>query len=1053
MISGIIRWSARNVLMVLLATAFLLAAGIYSVSRIPLDALPDLSDVQVILYTEYPGQAPQVVEDQVTYPLTTAMLSVPKSKVVRGLSVFGASFVYIIFEDGTDIYWARSRVLEYLNFAAKRLPNGVTPTLGPDATGVGWVYQYIVLAKERTLAELRTLQDWYLRYQLTKAEGVSEVASVGGFVQQYQVVVDPQKLQAFGVPLAKVAQAVRMSNQDVGGRVVEMAETEFMIRGRGYLRGIEDIEKIVLNVHEGMPVLLRDVARVELGPDERRGLSELNGEGEVVSGVVVQRFGENALAVIDSVKDKVKELSAGLPEGVSIESVYDRSELILRAVDNLKVTLLEESAIVALVCIVFLLHVRSAFVAIITLPIGVLIAIMLMDWLGMTSNIMSLGGIAIAVGAMVDASIVMIENAHKHLERMKPGESRAQALIDAAVEVGPALFFSLLIITVSFLPVFTLESEEGRMFKPLAFTKTFAMAGAAFLSITLVPVLMILLVRGRILPERKNPINRLLIWLYRPVIWLVLRAKIPTILLALAVLGVTVIPAQRLGSEFMPTLNEGTLLYMPTTLPGLSITKAAELMQVQNRIIKSFPEVASVYGKAGRAVTATDPAPTEMFETVINLKPETEWRPGMTMTKLIAEMDAALQMPGVANAWTMPLRARIDMLATGIRTPIGVKVYGSDLNELERVAKEVERVVKAVPGTTSAYAERIIGGYYMEIEPRRDQLARYGLTIGDMQEVILTALGGEIVTTTVEGRERFGVNVRYPRELRSDPQAIAEKILLHPEMGGAVPLGQLADVRLVKGPAGIRTENALLAAYVYVDIRDRDIGSYVSEARQAVQEQVPMPPGYFATWSGQFEYMERAKEKLKIVIPFTLAIIFLLLYMNFRRLSDTFIVMLSLPFALVGGIWYMDWLNFNLSVAVAVGFIALAGVAAETGVIMLIYLNHAWEEVKARRRVEGDKVTRQDLYDAIMEGAVERVRPKMMTVVAIMAGLIPIMWSHGTGSEVMQRIAVPMIGGMVSSTVLTLLVIPAIFALVKQVEVRRLAGAIDAAVAKPIHNV
>ena len=1031
MIAALIRWSARNIVFVLIGTVLLVAAGIYSVARIPLDALPDLSDTQVILMTDYPGQAPQVVEDQVTYPLTTAMLSVPKSKVVRGFSSFGVSFVYIIFEDGTDIYWARSRVLEYLNFAAKRLPDGVTPTLGPDATGVGWVYQYVLTAKDRTLAELRALQDWYLRYQLTKAEGVAEVASVGGFVQQYQVVVDPQKLQAYGIPLSKVSQAIRASNQDVGGRIIEMAETEFVVRGHGYLRGVNDIESIVLKVDGGTPVLVGDVARVEIGPDERRGLTELNGEGEVVSGIVLQRAGGNALKVIDNVKAKIAELTAGLPEGVSISAVYDRSDLILRAVENLKGTLIEESIIVALVCIVFLLHVRSALVAIVTLPIGVMIAVMIMNSLGMTSNIMSLGGIAIAVGAMVDASIVMIENAHKHLEHAPPGKPRSEVLIEAAVEVGPALFFSLLVITVSFLPVFALEDQEGRLFKPLAFTKTFSMAGAAFLSVTLVPVLMLLFVRGRILPEQKNPVNRLLIWLYRPIIKLVLKAKIVTILLALVILGGSVIPASRLGSEFMPALNEGTLLYMPSTLPGLSITKAAELLQVQNRIIKSFPEVTSVYGKAGRASTATDPAPTEMFETVINLKPAEQWRPGVTLDSLIAEMDKALQLPGVSNAWTMPLKARTDMLSTGIRTPIGIKVFGKDLGEMEQLARQIEAVVKRVPGTTSAYAERIGGGSYLEIEPRRSELARYGLTIGDLQEVILTALGGEIVTTTVEGRERFSVNVRYPRDLRSNPDSIARDVLVHPEAGGAIPLGQLVDIRLAKGPATIRTENALLSAYIFVDIRGRDIGSYVADAKAAVEAEVKMPPGYYVTWSGQFEYMQRAKEKLKVVVPVTLALIFLLLYLNFRRITETLIVMASLPFALVGGIWYMDLLGFNLSVAVAVGFIALAGVAAETGVVMLIYLDHAFAAMNKRRAEEGRPFTRADLHTAIMEGAVERVRPKMMTVVAIMAGLLPIMWSHGTGSEVMQRIAVPMIGGMVSSTVLTLLVIPAIYALVK----------------------
>ena len=1036
MIAKLIRWSAQNVFLVLLATAFVIGAGVLSVKRLPLDALPDLSDVQVILYTEYPGQAPQVVEDQITYPLTTAMLSVPKSKLVRGFSFFGVSFVYIIFEDGTDIYWARSRVLEYLNFAAKRLPPGIAPSLGPDATGVGWVYQYVVLAKDRTLAELRTIQDWYLRYQLAKAEGVAEVASVGGFVQQYQVVVDPQRLQAYGIALAKVSEAIRRSNIDVGGRVVEMAETEFVVRGRGYLKGIADIEEIVLKVERGTPVLLRDVARVELGPDERRGLTELNGEGEVVSGIVVQRFGQNALDVIRRVKDKIAEISTGLPEGVSIEAVYDRSDLILRAIDTLKAILIEESIIVAVVCVVFLLHVRSALVAIVMLPVGVLIAIIVMDWLGLTSNIMSLGGIAIAIGAMVDAAIVMIENAHKHLERLKPGESRVRAIVDAATEVGPSLFFSLLVVTVSFLPIVALEGEEGRLFKPLAYTKTLAMAGAAFLSVTLVPVLMILFIRGKILPERKNPINRFLIWAYRPAIRGVLGAKVPTILLAVVALGASWFPLSRIGSEFMPSLNEGTILYMPTTLPGLSITKAAELLQLQDRIIKSFPEVASVFGKAGRAATATDPAPPEMFETVINLKPESAWRPGMTKDTLIAEMDRALQMPGVSNAWTMPLRARIDMLSTGIRTPIGIKVFGKDLDEMEKLARQIEVVVRNVPGTTSAYAERIGGGFYLNIEPDRSQLARYGLTIGDLQEVILTALGGETVTTTVEGRERFAVNVRYPREFRSDPQAIASRVLVDTMDGTAIPLGQLARVRLTKGPAGIRTENALLSAYIYVDIRDRDIGGYVADARKAVAESVKLPPGYFVTWSGQFEYMERAIEKLKIVVPVTICIIFLLLFLNFGRIAETLIVMLSLPFALVGGLWLQWYLDFNMSVAVAVGYIALAGVAAETGVVMLIYLDQALNRLKAKCQAEGRAFERTDLYDAIMEGAVERVRPKMMTVAAIMAGLLPIMWSTGAGSEVMRRIAIPMIGGMVSSTLLTLIVIPAVYAVVKGMALR-----------------
>ena len=1031
MMAQLIRWSAANRFLVLLATLFAIGAGVYAVRTIPLDAIPDLSDTQVIVYTEYPGQAPQVVEDQVTYPLTTAMISVPRSKAVRGFSFFGVSFVYIIFADGTDIYWARSRVLEYLNFAQRTLPQGVTATLGPDATGVGWVYQYAVTGAQRSLAELRTLQDWFVRYQLAKSEGVAEVASVGGFVQQYQVVVDPRKLQAYGITLAEINAAIRDSNRDVGGRVVELSETEFVVRGKGYLRGISDLEQVVLNSRHGTPVLLKDVARIELGPDERRGITELNGEGEVVSGIALQRFGANALDVIANVKNKVAELAAGLPSGVKIETVYDRSELIHRAINTLTHTLLEESAVVALVCILFLFHIRSALVAILMLPVGVLMAIAIMNALGVSSNIMSLGGIAIAVGAMIDAAIVMIENAHKRLERAGPNTPRHKVLIDAAVEVGPALFFSLLVITVSFLPVFTLEAQEGRMFKPLAYTKTFAMASAALLSVTLVPVLMLLFVRGRIVPEHKNPLNRLLIFLYRPLIKLVLKARVATILLALAAVGISIIPLKRLGVEVMPTLNEGTLFYMPTTLPGLSVTKAAELLQTQNKIIKSFPEIASVYGKAGRAATATDPAPTEMIETVINLKPESEWPAGMTVDDLIGKLDSALQFPGVSNAWTMPIRARIDMLSTGIRTPIGIKLFGRSYEEMDRVAKQIEAVVRKVPGTTSAFAERVIGSYYLNIEPDREEIARYGLTIGEVQDVIASALGGESVTTTVEGRERFAVNVRYPRELRDDPQSIATEVLVAAPNGTQVPLGQLAHISFSQGPSSIRTENAQLALYIFVDMRGRDIGGYVDQARAAVASQVKFPPGTYAVWSGQFEYLERAKARLSIVVPVTLLIIFVLLYLNFRRLTETLIVMLSLPFALVGGLWYMDWLGFNMSVAVAVGFIALAGVAAETGVIMLIYLEHAWAERRARAAAERRPLQRSDLDGAVMEGAVERVRPKMMTVVAIMAGLLPILWSHGTGSEVMQRIAVPMIGGMVSSTVLTLLVIPAIYSLVK----------------------
>jgi Cu(I)/Ag(I) efflux system membrane protein CusA/SilA len=833
-----------------------------------------------------------------------------------------------------------------------------------------------------------------------------------------------------------VREALKASNLDVGGRTIELAETEFAVRGRGYIKSLADLEQIVVKSDKGVPVLLRDVARVELTPDERRGITEVNGEGEAVTGIALQRSGANALTVIGSVKDRLADMASSLPQGVTIEPVYDRSDLIYRAIDTLERTLVEESAIVALVCVVFLLHVRSALVAIITLPLGVLIAYLLMHLLGLSSNIMSLGGIAIAIGAMVDAAIVMIENAHKRLERAPPDKPRHEVLIEAAIEVGPALFFSLLIITVSFLPIFALEAQEGRMFKPLAYTKTFAMAAGALLSVTVVPALMLLFVRGRIVPEHRNPVNRFLIWIYRPVIRGALRFRAAVIVLALLVLAGSVWPALRLGSEFMPTLNEGTLFYMPTTLPGLSVTKAAELLQTQNKIIKTFPEVELVWGKAGRASSATDPAPTEMFETVITLKPESQWRPGMTIDKLVAEMDKALQFPGVSNAWTMPIKARIDMLSTGIRTPVGVKVYGTDLAEIEKLARRVEAAIRTVPGTTSAFAERVIGGYYLNIDPDRAQLARYGLTIDDVQTMIGVALGAEPVTTTVEGRERYTVSLRYPRDLRSDPAAIATQVLVPLASGGTVPLGEIAKVSLARGPATIRTENSQLVVYIYVDLRDRDLGGFVADAQKAVASQVTFPPGYYVTWSGQFEYMERAKARLQIVVPVTILIIFLLLYLNFRRITESLIVMLSVPFALVGGLWLMWWLGFNLSVAVAVGFIALAGVAAETGVVMLIYLDAALEELRAERERAGQPFTREDLYAAIMTGAVDRVRPKMMTVAAIMAGLLPIMWSHGTGAEVMQRIAVPMIGGMVSSTLLTLVVIPSIYAVVKGIGLR-----------------
>ena len=1029
MIARVIEWSARNLVLVFFATALIIAAGVWSLRNLPIDAIPDLSDVQVIVLTDYPGQAPQVVEDQVTYPLTSAMLTVPRSRVVRGFSFFGISFVYIIFEDGVDPYWARSRVLEYLNAAAARLPDGVTPALGPDATGVGWVYQYAITGENLSLAELRSLQDWVVRFGASRAEGVSEVASVGGFVKQYSVTVDPVRMRAQGITLSDIGKAISESNMDTGGRTVELSEFEFMVRGRGYLAGTEDIGNITLRSIGGVPINLKDVARIEIVPSERRGIAELNGEGEVASGIVLQRVGANALDVIENAKAELDVVAQSLPEGVDIVPVYDRSDLILSAIETLKTTLLEESLVVAGVTIIFLLHVRSALVAIIMLPVGLLMAFTAMKFLGIGANIMSLGGIAIAIGAMIDAAIVMIENAHKHLERAAPDKPRIEVLIEAASEVGPALFFSLLIITVSFLPIFSLEGQEGRMFGPLAYTKTFSMAAAAFLSVTLVPALMVVFVRGRIIPEHRNPVNRVLIAVYRPIISAVLKAKSLTIIVAIAALVITIWPARQLGSEFMPVLNEGTLMYMPTTLPGLSVTKAAELMQTQDRIIKTFPEVLSVFGKAGRALTATDPAPTEMFETIIQLRPEDEWRPGVTIESLRQEMDAALQFPGVSNAWTMPIRARIDMLSTGIRTPVGIKVFGTSLTEMEKVAREVEAVVRTVPGTTSAYAERVIGGYYLDITPDRAALGRYGLSVQDVQEVIGMALGAKAITQTVEGRERYDVAVRYPATLRSDPEAIGREVQVALPGGGTIPLGDVATIERTRGATSIRTENGQLAVYIFVDIVGRDLGGYVAEAQAAVAASVTLPPGYSLGWSGQFEYLDRAKQRLATVVPLTLALIFLLLYLNFRRLTETLIVMLSLPFALVGGIWLMWFMGFNMSVAVAVGFIALAGVAAETGVIMLIYFDQALNE--ARDRAGGRDLTRDELYAAIMVGAVDRVRPKMMTVVAIMAGLMPILWAHGTGSEIMQRIAVPMIGGMVSSTLLTLIVIPAVYAIIK----------------------
>ena len=1040
MLEKIIEASINNRLLVIIFTILIAAAGLYLMLRTPVDAIPDLSDVQVIIFTEYPGQAPQVVEDQVTYPLTTAMLAVPYAKVVRGYSFFNMSFVYIIFEDGTDLYWARSRVLEYLNYVAKRLPAGVTPTLGPDATGVGWVYEYTLDGGNKyDLQQLRSIQDWYLRYELTSVPGVSEVASIGGYVKQYQVEVDPNKLKAYNIPLSKVSMAIKRSNNDVGGRLVESGETEFMVRGLGYIKSIQDVENIPVGTDpSGTPILIKNIANVHLGPELRRGLADWNGEGETVGGIIVMRYGENALKTIHAVKQKLEELKKGLPEGVTIKTAYDRSSLIERAIDNLKEKLLEESIIVALVTILFLLHFRSAFVAIFTLPMGILMSFLVMHYQGLNANIMSLSGIAIAIGAMVDAAIVMIENAHKHIERDSGKKDHWQIIIDSSKEVGPALFYSLLIITLSFLPVFTLQAQEGRLFKPLAFTKTYAMAASALLAISVVPVLMGYFIRGKIMPEEKNPINRFLIKIYRPVIHLVLRFKWTTIFIAVFILFISIFPVEHIGSEFMPPLNEGDLLYMPTTDPGISITKAKELLQQTDKIIKSFPEVETVFGKIGRAETATDPAPLSMIETTITLKPQDEWRPGMTMEKLVDELNNAIQFPGLTNAWTMPIKTRIDMLSTGIKTPVGIKLMGPDLETLSSLGQQIATVVRQVKGTTSVFSDKTVGGNYLDYNIKREEAARYGLTVGDVQDVIMTAIGGMNVTQTVEGLERYPVNVRYPRELRDNINSL-NRVLIPTPSGAQIPLSYVADMNIKKGPPVIKSENARKSAWLYVDIRNIDIGTYVAMAKKAVDEQVNFPEGYSMVWSGQYEYMQRAQQRLRIVIPITLLIIFLLLYFNFKNIQESIIVMLSLPFSLVGGIWFLYILGYNFSVAVGVGFIALAGVAAETGVVMLIYLDHAYKN----RILSGQMKSLKDLYDSVIEGAVERVRPKMMTVTAIMAGLLPILWGHGTGSQVMKRIAAPMVGGMITSTILTLVVIPAIYYLWKSIEVRHLAREVE----------
>jgi Cu(I)/Ag(I) efflux system membrane protein CusA/SilA len=1025
MIPKLIEWSATNRFIIGLFTIFAVAWGIWALRHTPLDAIPDLSDVQVIVQTEWPERSPTLVEDQVTYPIVTALLSAPKVKVVRGFSFFGVSFVYIIFEDGSDLYWARSRVLEYMQGVQGKLPPGVTPILGPDATGVGWGFEYALVddSGRHDLAQLRTLNDWYVRYWLQAVPGVAEVARVGGFVKQYQVTIDPASLLGFRIPVDRVIEAIRKGNNDTGGRVVEFTGREYMVRGLGYIKSVKDVERIVVATDDkGTPILVRDIGRVALGPDIRRGAADLNGEGDVPGGIVVIRYGENALDVIGRVKDKIKAITPSLPEGVRIVTTYDRSDLIHRSIATLKEKLIEESLIVSLVSILFLFHFRSALVAILTLPIAILMSFVTMYYIGLGSNIMSLGGIAIAIGAMIDAAIVMIENAHKRLEHAAPGEDRNRILIEAAKEVGKPLFYSLLIITVSFIPVFTLEAQEGRLFRPLAFTKTFAMFFASLLSVTLVPLLMVLLIRGKIHPEHRNPISRFLIWAYNPIVHGVLKWRKTTIVAAVLALLGTIPAFMKLGSEFMPPLYEGTLLYMPTALPGASITQVSQLIQIQDRIIKQFPEVESVFAKGGRSTSATDPAPLEMIETVINLKPEEQWRKGMTVETLIDELDRALQIPGVVNAWTMPIKARIDMLSTGIRTPVGIKVLGPKLEAIQQIGQEIETALKQVRGTRNVFAERVTGGYYVDFEIKRDEIARYGLTVSDVEDVIETAIGGSNVTTTIEGRERFPVNVRYFRGLRDSMDGL-RRVLVSTPMGAQIPITQLVDLRLSSGTTLVRSEAAELVGYVYVDVADRDIGGYVAEAQRVVAEKVKLPPGYHLIWSGQFEYMQRAKERLKYVIPLTLLIIFVLLYFNFGSLAKCLIVLLSVPFALVGGIWLLYLLDYHLSVAVWVGIIALAGVAAETGVVMIVYLDDVYE----RREREGKMTSGRDLYDAIIEGAVMRVRPKMMTVMAIMAGLLPIMWSHGAGADVMKRIAAPMIGGMVTSTVLTLVIIPVIY--------------------------
>ncbi len=1040
MIKSVIRWSVSNRFFVLLATLILVGVGAFAVKNTPVDALPDLSDVQVIIKTSYPGQAPQVVEDQVTYPLTTSMLSVPGAKTVRGYSFFGDSYVYVIFDEDTDAYWARSRVLEYLSQVAPTLPANARPQLGPDATGVGWVYLYALVDRtgNHNLSELRSMQDWFLKYELQTVEGVSEVAALGGMVKQYQVKVDPEKLRAFDIPLAHIQNAIQRGNQEVGASVVEMAEAEYMVRASGYIEGVSDLENIPLGVDaNGTPLLLKDVADVGVGPQMRRGIAELNGEGEAVGGIVVMRFGENAQKTIDGVKQKLEELKAGLPDGVEIVTVYDRSGLISDAVESLWKSLIEELAIVAFICVIFLFHVRSSLVAVISLPLGILTAFIVMYWQGINANIMSLGGIAIAIGAMLDGAIVMIENMHKHMEKTPlTAENRWRVVAASASEVGPALFFSLLIITVSFMPVFTLEAQEGRMFSPLAFTKTYAMAASAALAVTVIPVLMGYFIRGKVTPEGKNPLNRLLIAGYKPLLKGILKYPKTAVVGALVILAVGVWPIDKIGSEFIPDLDEGDLMYMPTTYPGLSIGKARELLQQTDKLIKTVPEVKTVFGKIGRADTATDPAPLTMIETFIQLKPKDQWRDGMTTEKLKKELDALVKFPGLTNAWVYPIKTRIDMLSTGIKTPVGIKVAGADLNEIQTIGQQLEAILDDVDGTASVYSERVAGGRYVKVDIEREQAARYGLNIEDVQQVVATAIGGMNVSETIEGLERYPINLRYPQDYRDSPEELKKLPLVTPN-GQRISLADVADVYVELGPPAIKSENARLNGWTFVDIEGVDVGTYVEKAMKVVEQELELPAGYSVTWSGQYEYMERAKEKLTYVIPLTLAIIIVLLYMNFRNATEIAIILGTLPLALVGSIWLMYLLDYNFSVAVAVGFIALAGVTVEIGILMLTYLNQSYNEYEKSQLEHGKALTKDGLSLAVMEGAGLRVRPVMMTAVSTIAGLLPIMFSTGTGAEVVSRIAAPMVGGMISAVILTLLVLPAVYYLWRGQKVKR----------------